>query len=695
MKSNYFSLAIFTFSLVFLLACDSEGPSITVHSPKDGSTFPPGTRSVVLNFDAILFVGFPENSIPEFREYGYRIDNEETVVFPVLTPEIAKVGFSGSIPIPEPIVGMHQIYVYARAANTDDNMASTAVRFRVLTEPEQLSEYRWDGGGDNLRWADPDNWEEDRLPNENEIAIVDLEGANRVLVSSEFKRTFTVGAIDIHADLTIDPNTTLELNAAATESYVRNSLRFKLVQLYEADYPVLRFGPQTEGSSLTIEDTLFIAGATFTTAPENQVGSNYIISDDVTYDAAGLGENSEPFANVENGVKLIFRNRAEFNRGFQWELNGQAPVTDGNTEIINEGTWTMDEVRFEERGEFTVSANLPARITNNGIIRIRRTADFSVVSIDGNIILDNAGGILTDSLATPDLGRGTFTINRYSFWQPNTPFPIPLNLENIYTQSDMTLGSGSYLLQDVHAPSLTLNYSTGGNEVNQSSVSLIDPQSEIDHVSVRSGRLFLNQSSGPLRSVRLWDGGQLTVENATIDSLVVDGTGTEASGKTYFNIIDTLRTQFINWANGENRSSKDGVLIIQPHPLGIPSIFQPGRIFSIEEHTYNNQTIVEGKLSWRYSNLVSGISGNHTGLIQIRPNGEMAIDGGFELTLYPQSNLGSRRMNIEVSGLLQLGLFQRATIWGCVYEIGEGRIEDSRNGLNIETNGWFCEDEPN
>ncbi len=94
----------------------------------------------------------------------------------------------------------------------------------AVLEPRRLfASATWDGGGDSVRWLDPRNWAEDRLPEKTDDVTIDLPP-----ISQNIQLTADVLVRSIHSvrAITIWPGATLDLSAPSTGGfYIGGTLR--------------------------------------------------------------------------------------------------------------------------------------------------------------------------------------------------------------------------------------------------------------------------------------------------------------------------------------------------------------------------------------------------------------------------------------------------------------------------------------
>lgn len=646
------------FPFVVMVEVISEGFDVVILEPNANTRFFEGQDSVALE----ALANEQTNGIASL---AYRLDNQawQEQTYSDL-PGQATIEQNIYIPAP----GNHSLTV--RAINGLGETVRDSVSFFIPADPTKLNDHRWDGGGDNLRWEDPLNWEGDRLPNAQDKAIIDLETTPLVLISSdEFsERVYPAGSVDITADIILRNSAVLEISAPQQRPYIRGSVRFE--QDAETAPPTIRFGASAENTRFRIRDTLYINRATIAShanTADNRLTLNYTYAENDFSGSTGI--------NLVGPVHMYCEGLTIQRQHVRWSFYTNEGVSEGSPMLTSAGRWIMTNgATFYADPE----APEPAEVISRGGIQVIRELPSASFGIGGHFVWEVTGDwVDAPPSSASGLDGGTIILE--------TTLGDTLNNENPF---DPKISKIDRLRTRAHV--LVKN---GNWEFNVAS--------EMPLITVEQGAFvtFLQNNLG-VRRARVEEGGRLDLGGGSLSLLesrgelwvygAVSADSLRLLGGSFIMgyLFDTARvsTQFMEWLGGNDASSTigTGYLSIQSNPNGIPSVWAPGTLTG--ERKWNTHLSLEegAQLEWR-SGLLNSQPYRPFIDLDIAPGATLRIDDSED------KKWGFRRFDdepvtyvrIRNAGLIQkLGSNRRVDISACMETIGAGRVENG-GGLTI------------
>lgn len=640
----------------------SDGFSVVLIEPNADSEYSEQTTIIQVN-------ALARDQTHGITSLDYRFNQDPWVENPYT--DVLQVEFEEWIDVPT--YGEHVFQVRAINGQGDELIAEQDIF--IPEDPTQLTDHNWDGGGDNLNWGDPLNWEDDRLPGPKDRARISNSQTSEVRIGNDqaAERVFSVGAVRIDPDMVLAGNTVLQLEAPENRSEV-SATRFEVLNGNQR--PKIRFGEECRECRLEFRNTLNMSEFTLQAYQAAEVVVN----------RGSVGEGSF------NG----------FSQGF---MDGPIELRiAGNTQFLEPVNWTFGLMPGGDQGPtINLSRNATWNLTNGSTFLTENEAP-TQFNLEGTLQVN----FQDEDFVTALVFRGNIQIQSSFTWRVFNNHPssagsiIILNSTSPEVSTITHYNGNVRLLIEGGKWHFNRPGSSGGGSLrleNGSELDITRGVIRLDSATVTDNSR-LNVGNSYFAKTLYVQSGRLELdENCEIGELRFEE-GIFSIGST--SDTNTVKINRMYWLGGEDRSpmgARGTLEFIDAIPPGenlpLTGLFQINPS-DAGDHRWNTHIILSNQstLQWLSGNLYS--NGNRVLQLNLSyPTSRFEIDASRRKLWGFNTLAGGEAasfLRIQNSGTLVISGNEEVNIAGCLTLIGEGSLEEDRNGqLNMIASDGFCE----
>ena len=641
----------------------SDGFSVVIIEPNADSEYSEQTTIIKIN-------ALARDQTHGITSLDYRLNQDPWVVNSYT--DVLQVELEEWMDVP--VFGEHILQFRAINGQGDELIAEQD--FFVPEDPTRLSDHNWDGGGDNLNWGDPLNWEDDRLPGPKDRArILNSQTAQvRIGHDQAAERVFSVGAVRIDPEIVLAGNTVLQLEAPENKSEVSNT-RFEVLNGNQR--PKIRFGPDCRECRLEFRSTLQMAEMTLQAYQPAEVISNRGSIPEGSF-------NGFAQAFLDGPVTLRLAGSTHFEEPVFWEFGLMPEGSEGPTiRLSSPSSWTMTN-----GSTFKTVDNAPSSLQLEGAVEVNNIAEDyrPALVIDGNIHVQGSNRLLIRNFFPSPQGNSLVILN--------STYPEENSIKFFSAPGQIYVNGGRWNFENPLSLRACMKVNNGA-EVYMSNGDL-----ELDSLVIRDNSL-VNMGSNYLGN-NIWvESGRIEFdENCSMGTFTLDeGSFVVGSQRD----TNTVQVNQFRWNGGEDRSPRGArgtIEVVTGSELELfPTtqrglmVLDPGTGLNF---TWNTHIKVSrySTLRWLSGDLYS--NGNPILFLNIDPEETLFEIQADRRRLWGFNTLAGGEafsfLKIQNANRITFSGSEEVNIAGCLTLIGEGSLEENRNGqLNMVASDGFCE----